>query len=716
VLVGATERIGFAKQAYQNLDHFQYSGDIYVVNPTIESIWGRTSYPNLKSLPSTPDLALVFVGRDRAFEVVEECASVGVRAVVLIASGYADYSDSHGSVLQSDLSTFVLRHRILLCGPNCLGIINRRAGIAAYCGPSYVESMPGNLAIVSQSGGNTSWLMQAAYDRHLGISYAISSGNEAGLDLCDYMEFLVADSSTSALCLYIETIRNPRRFLEVAQEAYRRQKPIIAIKVGHSAQARRAALAHTGSFSGPDEYVDALFERSGVLRATDLDDAMDKCILFCQLPRHLWPKGRRFGIFAIGGGLATLTADLAAEHEIDLPPYPEHFASDLRTVSPKTVAIENPIEVPGITAGSSDRQSTSTSLISRYVKGCLVDAEFDGVLVACGLTDPSSSGRFLAALEESVVQIKKPVILCQPAVKAIPESWQQYMSSSSLALVEGLSRCFVSLKAVVEYREKRKSSSGLGRRTATNPALAMAHAVEVQAIRNEMEGEVADGRRIASHTITESLLAAYGFNVVSQALVSTVDMALKSAGDFGYPVVAKFANSDLTSHKTDVGGVYVNLRDAAELRRAVKKLLGKAKSIGESSCEIVVQEMLFDCMEIYLGASTTGYGYPPAVLVGSGGIAVEVMGDVVMRLAPLNQSSAGRMVRTLRSHRLMTGLRGTARFDVGALADALVRLSTLVLDFEGLIGEMDINPGMLFRQGKGMKVVDAIVTYDTTSA
>jgi acetate---CoA ligase (ADP-forming) len=699
-IVGASERVAYVVTLNKNLHEHKFGGPIYPVNPRRDSIWGVPCYRNIANTPTVPEMAYIAVNKEQVMGLVEECAAVGVKSLIVNSNGYADHPDPEGRAMQEQLTNFVREHGMTMVGPNCLGVFNARGHVAAIAGMDN-QPWPGNLVIMSHSGGNTLWLMQAAYDRHIGVSYAVSAGNEAILNICDYLEYLLPDPAAKVFCLFVEMIREPERFMRLAIRAAELNKPIIMVKIGKSSAARGAAIAHTGSFAGPDEFVDALVDRAGVLRASGLDDAMDKCILFGQLPEERWPRGPRIGIFTVGGGLASMTSDLVAARGIEMPSLNADLAVDLRAAYPEKLTIQNPIDTPAIYAGSADAVSQPTTLTSMFTVGCLKDPNFDAVVVSSMTNDPRLSTAFLGALDEAVGETGKPVIFAQPIVKAMTEPWHEFLATSKIAFVTGLDRCATALEANARFQAFRSRLDGSSV-SAAEPGLAE-HLLEA------VTQEIAGGKRVASHSLTFALLGAFGIPVARQAVVSDADAAVAYAHKVGYPVVVKLPNSDTMTHKTELGAVRLNLRSDDEVRTAIAEL---GELTGDVTTEgFVVQEMVSDALEVYLGASNPGYGYPPAVLAGLGGILLEATRDVSMSLSPVDVGEARRMLSRLRAYQVMTGFRGKSAVDIAAAATAITQISQLAMALRPFFAEMDVNPAMVFPDGGGICVVDALLTY-----
>jgi acetate---CoA ligase (ADP-forming) len=716
--IGASEAAVSGHMTYANtqLQQHNYPGHIYPINPNRETVWGLKAYPRIADAPTVPEFAMMAINQQRVLGAVKECAAAGVKAILVDVLGYADQPGSRGHEMQDELAAFVRQSGLLMVGPNTLGLANYAEGIPFLAGYTHkMHPWPGKLAIISQSGGNTLWLLEAAYDRHIGISFAVNTGNEATLTNCDFLEYLIEEPTVGCVAMYIESIQQPERFLTVAGRAAELNKPIVAIKIGKTETGAAGARAHTGSFSGPDEFADALFARAGVIRALDLDDAMDKCALFCQLPPELWPQGGRVATFVVGGGIAGLSGDLLPHYGLELPPLPAAVVSELSDNAPFNVTVKNPIDLMARFAGARDPHDTSTvasrgqyaqehaglgtKLTETFVGGSLADPNFDVALVSSQTPDPTDSSQFLAKLEDLVSETGKPVVFAQPTITTITEAWHEFAGHSKLAVITGVGRAAIGLQAAAEYHERRP--------LALSPAPARVTTPLTDDLRSAVLAEIESGKKVASHELTFRLLEAYGLPLVQEAVVADPQSATAFADKVGYPVVVKLAKSGAMTHATDVDGVRTNLRDRSEVAKAAEELTSRP----EAQDGVVVQQMVRGATEIYFGGANPGYGYPPAVLVGLGGIFVEVARDVAMSLAPVSADDAQRMIERLRMHKILTGFRGRRPVDIASIVNAITRLSDLVLDLKPFFQELDINPALVLDEGEGMRIVDALLIY-----
>jgi acyl-CoA synthetase (NDP forming) len=692
-VVGASEKRGHSKYALTNLTGRGYQGEVYVVNPNRAQVHGHRAFPTLADLPKVPDLALVLVGRDVVLDVLDDCRQAGVHAAIINADGYSESPDPLGHRLQAALVEAARNADIALCGPNCLGLINRSIDAAPFCAPIETPILNGGVCVLSESGGHSCAFLESAYDRHLGISHVISTGNEAVITTADYLDYLVTDPAVGTFCLFLESIRDPERFLAAATRAASMGKPIVAIKVGRSAEARAAALAHTGSMVGDDVTVDALFERGGVIRARSIDDALDKCLLMARLPQDLWPKGRRLAVFTMGGGSAGLMADLAAEANFTIPQLDESLRRELEPLAPTTVTVKNPLDLPGAYFGS------HPELPGAFVRGT-ASRDYDAVLILALLT---SSLEFWARLEPIQRECGKPIIIVGPASNPLSDSVREFIDASSLPVVAGLDRCVAALDAAVRSREKRPRVRSYHQRHS-----GLAQALSAASLPSTINPP--GTRSVLDYSTSMRLLDSYGIPVVASMIVGTAEEARIFARRNGYPIALKIASG--LAHKSDVGGVALNIRSSREVDSAFAKLADVANAQSEDGLQLVAQAMVTGGTEVIIGASRHEDAYPPSVLVGLGGIWVEVMRDVAIRLAPIDHVDAVEMITQLRGYPLLSGGRGSTPVHLDALADAIVRVSHLVVDIPELI-ELDINPAIV--TSEGLKVVDALAVVGPVS-
>lgn len=508
----------------------------------------------------------------------------------------------------------------------------------------------------------------------------------------------------------IEAIRNPQRFLALAARATRRGKPVIAIKLGRSQAARMAALAHTGALAGSDDAVNALFERAGVIRAGTIDEAIDQCALICLVPQEHWLKGSaRLGVFTVGGGLAGLISDLAQDRGIAVPALPESIREIARAHVPVNVNVQNPFDVAG------PYITEKPQLAYDFVRACLAGDVYDAVVMLRSMPGPKNL-EYLDPLNDLPGEFGKPVFVAAPIDSGMEDFKRAFMARSRLTLVTGLNRLMTGLDAMLHFGKAHAALQGTPEAAPAVPAFSAATAAAVKA-------QAAAGRKLLGHEATYALLEELGLPVVPQRLVASAAEAVAFADRTGYPVVVKLANSEAATHKTELGAIHVGMADAAAVAKATEHLLRLVAERGLSEdgkpVPVLVQKMVAPALKLFLGATVPAGGYPPLVLVGAGGIFVEVLRDVVCGVAPLTHDEALATLKSLKTWPLLNRYRGGPQYDVDAVARCLVALGDLIAasaESVGKIDAIDLNPLLVCPQGQGALIVDAVVTLAQPAA
>jgi acyl-CoA synthetase (NDP forming) len=670
-VVGASERNLHARFVIENLRGFP--GAVYGVNPSRSEVAGLACVPSLVDLPQPADLAMLLVSRDRVQSVLEEARQVGTRAVIINTDGYADSPAPEGIAAQQELVRFAIEHDIAVVGPNSLGVISTLASSTVFGGRVGESLRPGGVSVISQSGGNCLGLIAGARERGIGIHSVVSTGNEAVLDVCDFLEHQLTDERVSCFCLYLETIRRPERFLEIALQAARVRKPIVVAKIGRTDAGRAAALAHTGALAGPDSIVQALFDRAAVIRADDLDDALNACIVFEQIDRVMWPKTTDMAAFCLGGGAVGLISDLAEPLGAKIPPLPVNVGADLASRLPAAVTIRNPIDVAG------PYIEADPQLLPQFVSGCLGSGEF-AVSVVCSMLGAELLGVIdgaVAAAESAA----KPLLIVGISEGSLPaEADVRLAMNPGLGIIAGPRRFLRGLTAAARWDGASHAAARVRAVPAAGPEL------QIDAAANIWDA-----------------LSAYGIAVARQQAVSGASDAASAAAAIGFPVVLKASGA---AHKTELGLVQLGLRNEGDVAAAFEVLADRARLAGLDDPRWIVQEHVRGGVEMYLGVQNELDGYAPVVLVGTGGVTVELFKDTAARMTPIDGEDAAAMLERVLGTRLLTGFRGAAPLDRAALEQAIVALARLAVDHRESLRALDLNPVIVLPTG--IRVVDAL--------
>jgi acetate---CoA ligase (ADP-forming) len=524
------------------------------------------------------------------------------------------------------------------------------------------------------------------------VSHAISCGNEAVVHVAHYAEYLLEDERTQVVGILAEGIKDPERFLTVAKLAAELEKPLIVLKIGKSTKGVTAAQAHTGSLVGSDAAFGAICSQYGVIRVHDLDDFIETVELFSKRKRL---RGDRLGFIAPSGAECGLVADLAADAGIDLPEFSVNTINNLKQVQSPFLSIRNPLNAP--------EQYTRKSEIFNACIGTLMEDENIDIL---GLRlplprlreDRDVVNRF-AEIAKASATSEKLIIIFSRASVSLPDYWRQLLREHQIPFLLEYRKGFKALKSLLNYRrflEKRKTATQSGTR--------------VEADLSKVKSLLHSSGQTLTERQSKQILAEYGIPVARESLAATDDEAVANANKIGYPVVLKIESPEIT-HKTDARAVEINLNNDGEVRAAFNRIVSNAKAYNPAAQinGVLVQEMIRVGTEMIIGM-TQDPQWGPTIVVGLGGILVEVLKDIATRVAPLSSFDVEAMLHELKGAKILNGFRGQPAADIGAVVEVVLRFSQLCIDLKDEIEEIDINPLLLFADGKGAKVVDCLMT------
>jgi acetyl coenzyme A synthetase (ADP forming)-like protein len=669
-VIGASRRRGsIGGELFRNVLAADFAGAAYPVNREGEPVGGVQGYTSIADLPDVVDLAVICLPGPLVIEAAAAALERGVKALCVISSGFAEVG-AEGRERQEELLALVRSHGGRLVGPNCLGIAVPRLGLNATFGPRPLPA--GSIAFSSQSGALGLALLEKASERNLGFSAFVSIGNKADVSSNDLLEWWEDDDATQVVLLYLESFGNPHKFARLARRIARR-KPVLALKAGSTEAGARAASSHTAALASSDTAVEALFRQAGVIRAATLEELVDAAALLSSQPL---PRGRRVGVVTNAGGLGILCADACARAGLELPELGEETRATVRPLLPEDASLANPVDLLGSATGST---------FESVIPALLEDKRLDALIVLFVPPVVAGAEEVAAAIQEAVARTStdKPVLAVLISRDGTPA-----------ALREGDSNV-----ASFAYPESAARALGLGAERAEwlrRPAGTVPPAPECDATRaRQLVDAALDGREemwLAAEP-TRELLTAYGIPVVPERRAEGADQAVEAAEELGYPVVLKTAVAG--AHKTEQGGVALDLRDAQQVRVA-------AERIGPP---LLVQPMIGGGTELLAGLVQDPV-FGPLVAFGPGGVFAELIGDAAFRIAPLTDVDADELVNGGKAGRLVAGFRGASASDAGALADLLHRLSLLAENFPE-IAELDLNP--VIASPEGCVAVDARV-------
>ncbi|HXV48031.1 MAG TPA: acetate--CoA ligase family protein [Candidatus Binatia bacterium] len=660
-IVGASQKGAWPQGIYRNLKGAKYPGGVYLINPNYQELFGDKCYPNLSACPEAPDELLVLIPTRAVLGVLEEAAKLGSRSATIYTAGFGEGDDEKGKERAQAMRDLCDKTGMVLCGPNCMGSYSVGEGLWTF--PTATPLLKkGPVGLVFQSGGSLGNWIKGATERGIGFTYAISSGNEVSLDLVDYLSFLIDDPDTKVITLMVEGIRRPNEFMAVAEQALARGKPILVVKLGRSEMGKRQAISHTGSLAGSDEVFDAVCNRLALIRCPTLEDLTEMTLAF--MPGR-FPKGGRAAIVVNSGGMKGLICDHCDELKTNLAELSEKTKAAVRPLIPAELAVENPLEC-GV-AGFGDEQG--------FINIVKLHAEDDGVdLLAIHGELPRGQQRSAGLFKSVTEATEKPVLAFARSTYSCTAESRAFQVEAGMPFLQAIKPTLRALAGLGLYGERRQ----IGVPKLTVPT----------AKASELEGES-----------LSQLLKTCGIGLPKQALVdSAADAALK-AKEIGFPVALKLIAAEVV-HKTESGAVVLGVKSADEVEAEGKKLFTKAPGKGK----LLIQEMV-QGTEVLIGARTDPQ-YGPFLMVGLGGIFVEVLKDVSIRLLPVDEREARAMLSELRGYKVLEGVRGQGPRDIDALVKAMVGLGDIFAAHRNELSDMEINPIMVRAQGGGVAAVD----------
>jgi acyl-CoA synthetase (NDP forming) len=662
-----------------------YPGRIYPINPNYGDIDGLKCFPSIADVGQPIDLAIVIIPARAVLGALEQCAAVGVKNAVIISSGFAE-EGGDSTAMQDAIVALAKKSGMRISGPNAEGFYSEAQHVAATFSPT-VDIKPGAVdlvatrrraAIVAQSGGIGFAIKHRAKALGVAISYCVSAGNEADLGAGEFLDYMVQDSSTDVILLFIEGIRDVDKFLVAARRAAEIGKPIIVTKVGRSGAGERAAASHTASMAGWSAAYDAVFAKYGFIVSNDLDEAVSIAAVLTTSPL---PKGDRVAVLTVSGGAGIWGADTVSMQGLQVPELPAAMQAEIRALLPSYGAARNPIDVTA--------QGVHSGGLQRSID--LLDAsdDIDAILVVLSL---SSDTRMLfkqAELKPVIDAQRKPIVFYS---YTLPSNFARTtLAESGVIVLSGLTHAGVAMRRITDYAKFKLAPPV----EASIPALRDVSAYLKSATLSEHD--------------SKSLLREAGIALPDEILVAEKNALDAAIARTGFPLVMKIQSRDIP-HKSEVGGVRINIATKGEAWAAYGALLDGAR---QHRPDAAIQGMLVSPMakkgvEIIVGTMLDAT-FGPMIMVGLGGITTELFKDVIYRPAPVSATEATAMLGELKAAPLLNGFRGAAKADVPALAQLISQISALAAGFRAQISEIEINPVLVHPEGKGVTIVDALV-------
>lgn len=684
-VIGASERSPRSARALRNLTSIGFEGAIYPINPKYEQVLGLRCYPSTAATPQPADLVIVAIPAAQVAPVLEEAFDAGVKAALVLAAGFGEAGDE-GRERHQALRRLADRG-MLICGPNCYGVLNVHAHSGSWGGELPNPFLAGNVALVSQSGGTCALITNPlARQRKVGFSFVVSCGNQAGVGLEDYLAYLVEDEHTQVIAAFVEGFREPRRLPAIAARAAALRKPIVLLKVGRSEEARQNALTHTGSLAGDAEIMDALLAQHGVIQVFSLDE-LNETVALLSLGKDK-RAGWRIGVLSGSGGECGRVSDAAQGTGLRFPHLASTTAEAIHAALPEYASPANPMDGTGAVFDYPEA-------FPRVAEALLADPGLDVLAFNLNALPPYESGRaphrgFSTLLADLVTERGD-----QRLVVAYGSLTLGVLDGETIDTLRG---------AGIPYLESpEKALRALGSLASWQDFTARP-APQVDGVFTARPLDTA-AHGLLPFMEARRLLTSFGVPVVQAELCASANEAVAAAERLGYPVALKIESPDV-AHKTEAGGVKLALKDAAAVRGAYAEILASVRAGRVDG--ILVQPMAAEGVETILGIKDDPL-LGPALVFGLGGIYAEILRDVALRVPPIDAAEAERMIEELRGSALFHGARGRPRADVESLVRAIVAVSDLAVAADGRLQALDLNPLIVFSEGRGAIAVDALL-------
>ncbi|RLI26827.1 CoA-binding protein [Candidatus Bathyarchaeota archaeon] len=684
-VIGASRRSGaVGNRIVKNILESGFKGPVYPINPKADKIHGLKCYPSVLKVEGDVDLAVVAVPARIVPEVVEEAGVKGVKGLIVISAGFREIGEE-GAKLEKEVLTLCRKYGMRMVGPNCLGVINTSVPMNTTFASS--QPIPGSIAFLSQSGALCTAVIDWAPKEGLGFSVIVSLGNSADLNVVDFIEALKEDENTRVIACYIEGISEGDRFVKAVGEVSRK-KPVVILKAGLTSMGIRAVSSHTGSMAGSAVAYSTVFKRMGVIQVDSVEDLFNYARAFASQPI---PEGRGLAILTNAGGPGIVATDSCEKSGLRLAWLSQETIEKLRAILPEQASVINPVDVLGDASAERYKQALQILLDDPGVNSVIV------ILTPQAVTQPVETAK--AILEVYRSNPKKPILAVFMGGKAVAEA-VKILRDNGIPVYEFPEEAVKTVEGMVRYAEYLREPL-----EQEIPEFER----DMDTVRRIIERARLEGRTVLLGPEARLVMKAYGLKVPESGFAQNIRQALAIANKIGYPVALKVVSPHIL-HKTDVGGVVLNIRSDYELEEAydsimrnVAALMPQARIYG-----VEVQEMVSRGKEVIIGMHRD-MQFGPLIMFGLGGIYVNLIKDVSFRLAPIGRKEAYDMITETKAYTLLRGFRGEPPSDIDSVVDTLVRVSRLALDFKE-IADLDINPLIVYEKGKNSLALDVKIT------
>ncbi len=663
-IIGAsTKELSIGNVITKNLLHYDFKGPIYPINPKANEVRGVKAYKTIFDVPGNVDLAHISIPAKFVSQAIEDCGKKGVKFVIINSAGFKEVG-AEGEALEKEIVAIARKHGVRLFGPNCQGIINTDPDIKAYCDFTFTYPEPGHISVVAQSGGVGAVIMQRFFDLGVGMRYYASNGNACDISIEEIIRYWGDDEQTRVIVLYVEGFSDPKSFMEMAYEVAAK-KPILAMRGGRTEEGAKAATSHTGGLAGIGLSTELIFNKTGIITFRDEEEMCQAAIAFANQPI---PNGNRVGLITDTGGPAIIATDELVDLGLEIPPLSENAKNSLKEKLYPEASVQNPIDVLATAAAPHYRAAMDTLLDEDQIDSIYIN------FVTPPFVDTESVAKEMAEVSK---QRKKPIVCNYMTDKAQWIETTKIMKEGGIPCYDFPEMAAKALAALTRFGEiKRRETGEVKNYDDVNKS-------KVEAI---LSAAKKSNREILTAEEVYDVLAAYGIPVADWKIAGNLEEAEKAADEIGFPVVIK-ADAESIIHKSDVGGVAINLKDRNEVRIAVEKMQNK---FDEANLGFFIQKYLPGGRELIVGAKAeTGLGH--LIMFGIGGIFVEVLKDVIFKIAPVTNVEAKDMLSSIKAAPLLDGIRGEKGVNKDGVIEIIQRTSQLITDFP-MIQEMDLNP------------------------
>jgi acetate---CoA ligase (ADP-forming) len=694
VLVGASDRTGsWAARVWRNLNRYQFPGPLYLVNPRRTEIWGKPCYPDFKSLPEPPDHLVVLVPAASVSEMLTSGAAAAARSATVFSAGFGEAYDTDAAALGRELAAVIEETGLAVSGPNCMGNVCAKSRLVTLTEDRDLKLQEGPVALVGQSGGMMIFTNSALEERGIAAEYLITSGNEAGLTVGDYIAFFAGEPELKVIIIYVEAIRDLDKFKAACRLARSAGKEIVALKLGQSAAGRQAALAHTGALAGAVEAFDAVAGEVGVIRADTLDDVVE----ITELTVHTGaPAGRRLGAITLSGAFRGLLLDAAEKNRLAFSPLAEATTARLNSVLTVGSLVSNPIDGGFGVLTSADNYMAS-------IEALQADPNVDIVLLQEALPRGPGSPRgehyIGLANDYAATKATKPIAFVTPTSHSQTDYSRALRATRPhVSFMQEANKALRAIASVVRRDEQERLARDEGD---SDPPRTPAQRAAIERLHARARPEPV----ALDEAESKDVLRAYGIARPAEALVASAAEAVEAAARIGYPVVLKAVSATLT-HKSEAGAVALDLASATDVTVAYERMSQNLKQ--HALAGMLVCQQVRGGLELVLGLHRDPE-MGLIVMAGSGGVLLELTKDVAFCAPPVNRDKARDLLARTRAATLLQGYRGAPPRDVDAVADALVALGRVAVDFADVVESIDINPFVALPQGHGGLALDALI-------